>query len=317
MLNQNDAAMAFSPSVPTQQRDAAWIARQLAQAPHQFIDVGHSQLAYWKFGSGPDLVFVHGWPLHAATFRAVVPALAESFTCHLLDLPGAGKSVSAATAPIDFQSHVSALRSALDALQVNRYSLLAHDSGGVVARLLAASDRRVRRMVLWGTEIPGHRSALVQLFALLSHLPFGAALLRLALSFRMLRRSALAFGPCLARLDHLDGDFDALFVAPLRASNAAATYQLEPLRTLDWRLIDELAATHARIEAPTQLIWGSKDGLFPVERARRMVHQFAGGALFCEIAGGKAFLHEDMPEALLEVALPFLRSLLGPEVQAS
>ncbi|MDB4976750.1 MAG: alpha/beta hydrolase fold, partial [Myxococcaceae bacterium] len=251
MLTQHNLPSAPLSLVPPHERpDAAQIARELADVPHRFVDVGHSELAYWKFGSGPDLVFVHGWPLHAATYRAIVPALAESFTCHLFDLPGAGKSVSAKDAPIDFQSHARALRSALDALALARYSLLGHDSGGLVARLVAANDRRVEKLVLSGTEITRHHSLLVRLFVMLSRAPFGAALLRVALSFRWLRRSTLGFGACFAQLEHLDGDFDDLFIAPIRASTKIASRQLAHLRTLDWRIVDELAATHARILAP-------------------------------------------------------------------
>src|SRR5262245_49620105 len=68
------------------------VTRALCAAPTERIDVGHSRVAYYRFGSGPDLVFVHGWPLHAATFRKVVPELATAFTCHLIDLPGAGQT---------------------------------------------------------------------------------------------------------------------------------------------------------------------------------------------------------------------------------
>ena len=60
--------------------------------PHRMLDVGHSQVPYWCFGEGPDLFFVHGWPLTSATWRELVPSLSEHFTCHLIDLPGTGES---------------------------------------------------------------------------------------------------------------------------------------------------------------------------------------------------------------------------------
>src|SRR5262245_45721707 len=79
--------------------------------PHAYIAVGHGRLASWRFGRGPDVVFVHGWPLHSATFRRLVPELARSFTLHLLDLPGTAHSEW--DGPIDFSSHAVTLRSAI------------------------------------------------------------------------------------------------------------------------------------------------------------------------------------------------------------
>lgn len=94
------------------------------RGPMRFIDVGHSLLAYWRFGTGPDLVFVHGWPLHSATFRGVISRLADAFTCHVVDLPAAGQSVSQPDAPIDFAAHAVALRRAIDDLGLRRYALV-------------------------------------------------------------------------------------------------------------------------------------------------------------------------------------------------
>lgn len=43
-------------------------------------------------GSGPPLVLLHGWAMHAGVFDALVARLAPAFTLHLVDLPGHGHS---------------------------------------------------------------------------------------------------------------------------------------------------------------------------------------------------------------------------------
>ena len=35
--------------------------------PDSFLELPGGRVATWRFGSGPDLIAVHGWPLHAAT----------------------------------------------------------------------------------------------------------------------------------------------------------------------------------------------------------------------------------------------------------
>lgn len=43
-------------------------------------------------GQGPNLVMLHGWSMHSAVWHDLAEGLAESFTLHLVDLPGHGQS---------------------------------------------------------------------------------------------------------------------------------------------------------------------------------------------------------------------------------
>lgn len=44
--------------------------------PQRFLDVGAGEVAYRRVGIGPDVLFVHGWPVSGATFRTLLPHLA-------------------------------------------------------------------------------------------------------------------------------------------------------------------------------------------------------------------------------------------------
>ena len=43
--------------------------------PHRHIDVVEGRVAYRRVGTGPDVLFVHGWPVSGATFRYLLPYL--------------------------------------------------------------------------------------------------------------------------------------------------------------------------------------------------------------------------------------------------
>lgn len=47
-------------------------------------------------GSGPPLVFLHGWALHGGVWDSIVPLLAPRFRCIVVDLPGHGASPAVA-----------------------------------------------------------------------------------------------------------------------------------------------------------------------------------------------------------------------------
>jgi pimeloyl-ACP methyl ester carboxylesterase len=271
------------------------------------------KLAYYRHGRGPDVVCIHGWPLSAATFRHLVPLLSSRYTLHLFDLPGTGETEW--SGPIDLPSHAATVRRAVDRLGLLRYGLLAHDSGGAIARLVAAEDPRVQALVLGNTEIPGHVPFLVRLYKWGADHPRIAALMFACMKIGAIRRSAFGFGGCFRDARYVDGEFGERFVTPLLTSRRVAEGQMALVRKLDFGLIDRLP--HARIHAPVRLIWGSDDPFFPLEKARAMVRQFAACELV-EIPGAKLFAHEDHPDVFAAHAGEFLaRHLAGSETRAS
>jgi pimeloyl-ACP methyl ester carboxylesterase len=269
------------------------------------IDVGHSRLAYYRAGRGPDLVFVHGWPLHAATFRHVVARLEDRFTCHLIDLPGAGATETTGDR-IDMVAHGETVRAAVDRLGLKEYAFVAHDSGGFVARAVAAGDPRVRGLVLGNTEIPGHVPWQLVAYMLLGKLPGARHLVRAMLSWKPLRHSALGFGGCFVDVRSADGEFAELFIDPLLRSPAALDGALALLRSTQSSYLHALRDHHRRIHAPVLLVWGTADPFFPVDKARAMLGQLAGPATLVEIPGGKLFAHEDRADEFARAARPFL-----------
>jgi len=273
--------------------------------PHDYLRMAEGMLAHWRFGRGPDVVFIHGWPLHAATFRRIVPKLVDRFTLHLFDLPGAGHSLEW-TGHIDLESHAKTARRAIDQLGLTRYALVSHDSGGVVARLVAADDARVAGLVISGSEIPGHRPPLLREYSAAAKIPGTGTLIRAAMRRTAIRQSFIGFGGCFSDPAFVEGDFGALFVRPLLESKRVYEMQIRLVRDLDFKVIDALTEAHVRIRAPVLGIWGSEDPFFPVAKARRMFEQFGGSKEFVEIAGAKLFVHEDHPDAFAANTSAFL-----------
>lgn len=287
----------------------AGVSAELAKGPHDFVDVGHSRLAHWRFGHGPDVVLVHGWPLHAATFRRVIPRLAGELTLHALDLPGAGRTESEVGVPCDWSAQADALRRAVDVLGLSRFALLAHDSGGAIARIAAAGDARVRAIALGNTEIPGQDVRRIRALVRLARVPGALGALFRLMRLRFARRAML--GNCFADPASVEGEFTELFLRPLFSSRAARSGPVRFLRSIDAGAIERLSEVHARIAAPVLCIWGARDPWFPVARARAMLPQFAGGAELVEIVRGRTFVHEDRPEEFAAAAGPFLRRHLA------
>jgi haloalkane dehalogenase len=265
-----------------------------------------ARLAYRVMGEGPALVLVHGYPVHGETWRKILPGLARRFTCYVPDLPGLGLTEWRADTDFTFHGHAQNLRRWIDHLTLDSYDLAAHDTGATVARCLADADpRRVRRLTLINTEMPGHRPPWIPLYRHLAALPGSPLSFGALLRQRWFRRTPLGFGGCFVDRDLLDGDFHARFVEPLLMSRRRLEGSLRYLRGIGWDVVDGLRAVHARLQMPVQMVWGLADPTFPATLARRMAEQFPTPAAFVPIERAALLPHEEQPAAVLSALLAF------------
>jgi pimeloyl-ACP methyl ester carboxylesterase len=274
-------------------------------APLRRIRTADATLGLRQYGQGPALLLVHGFPLYGFTWRHLLPALSRHFTCYVPDLAGKGESDWNGGTDFTFPGHAARLKQLADQLGLERYALMAQDTGATVARCLALDDpARVTKLVLFNTEIPHHRPPWIPLYQFLTGLPGAKLSFRLMLSSRLYRRSGMGFGGCFTDLDLLDGEFHRYTVQPLLDSPRRLEGVLKYLRGLTWPVVDALAENHRRITAPTLLVWGEDDPTFPLAQARPMVEQFPHAQLVT-VPGAKLLLYEEKPQAVLDLVLPF------------
>jgi len=273
------------------------------------IDVRGGRLAYYRTGRGPHLVLVHGWPLHAATFRHVVPLLADRYTLHMFDLPGTGRTQW--SGPLSFGASAEALAEALYAIDLDAYAIFGHDSGGAIARRIAASDARVRGLILEDTEIPHHRTPLLLALVALFRAPFAARVFPWALQRGAFRRSIFGFGSCFADPSYVDGDFADLFVRPLARPEISAP-QMALGRSFDLAFVDALADVHRAITVPTVCIWGERDPYFRVDAARAMTRELPRGTRLVTIPRARLLPHEDHPRDVADAIRAFMERAVEP-----
>jgi pimeloyl-ACP methyl ester carboxylesterase len=274
-------------------------------APHRYLDVGAGQAAYRRVGTGPDVLFVHGWPVSGATFRRLLPHLADHVTCHVIDLPSSGSSRFDDTTPLSIEQHITTVRRVVDLLELLSFAAVGHDSGGLIARHAFAGDPRLRALGLVNTEQPQGLSRRFRLFLAGRRLPgFGAALGWLA-GRPKLRRNGFVLGDAFADRSLLDGEFDEFFLRPLHEIPSRRRAAIRVLRTFDERYVLELGALHRRIDVPVQLVWGDQDPFFPVAWAEEMVGTFPDARLTV-LEGAGLFSHEERPTEVAAALLPVL-----------
>lgn len=272
--------------------------------PHGFFDVGEGEAAYYKVGSGPDVLFVHGWPVSGATFRKLLPHLVDHVTCHLIDFPATGQSRFTESDHFSIDQHKKTVRSVVDQLGLESLAVVGHDSGGMIARHAMVGDPRLRAMGLIDTEPqnPGWR---FRSFIVNRHLPGIAPALGWIAGQPAIRDTRPVFGDAFTDRRHIDAEFDEFVFRPLRESKKHRVAGAALLKSFDMDDVHSLNEIHSRLDVPVQLVWGEDDKFFPVDQARAMVKTFPNAKL-AVIPGAGLFSHEEKPQAVAEALLPTL-----------
>lgn len=284
----------------------AW--SKILEEPPNYQDLGSCAIAYRKVGSGDPLVFITGWPFNQTTYYNLIPRLADHHTCILLDSPGLGQTIWRDGCDFTFPGQARTFARFLEALELEKCSVVAHNTGATIARLLVADNLdRIRRFVMLNTEIPHERPPWFPLYAKLMKLPFARVPFQLALRSRGFLKSPMGFGAAYDDKDLVDDDFVARYTQPVIDDSHRYEGLSRYLRIgLDFRLIDSLPEVHQRISIPVKFVWGGADPTFPIGPARGMMKDFPNCEGMIEIPKGKLLSHEEFPEATADAIREFL-----------
>jgi pimeloyl-ACP methyl ester carboxylesterase len=268
---------------------------------------GHD-VRYRRGGSGPAIVLIHGMAGSSATWRFVMPALAERFTVVAPDLLGHGKSAKP-RGDYSLGALASNVRDVLVALEIDRATIVGQSLGGGVALQFAYQfPERAERLVLVSSGGLGEEVAL--LLRLLS-LPGAEYVLPLACHrwaheagssvFGWLRRVGLRPG---AHLDEMLQSYGSLSEAETRA---AFVQTLRSVVDVAGQRVSAADRLYLAAQLPTLIVWGERDHIIPVQQAHD-AHAAIPGSRLCIFDGVGHFPHCEEPERFVEVLTDFISS---------
>ncbi len=200
-------------------------------------------LPFKRVGVGTALVLVHGYLGGSGQWDAQLPFLSQYFEVVTLDLAGYGVARHMA-APTNLADHARNVLATLDHMGIERFHLLGHSMGGMVAQeITRQAPHRVNKLVLYATGpvgcIPGRFETMAQS--------------RQRLRDDGVQRTASRI--CATWLLDCEASpaYEALAELATQASEQAASAGLSAMESWDGR--DHLG----RIKQATLVIWGESD----------------------------------------------------------
>jgi pimeloyl-ACP methyl ester carboxylesterase len=253
-------------------------------------------IRYREAGSGPTIVFVHGYLVDGRLWDGVVAALADRYRCIAPDWPmGAQTIAMEPDADLTPPGVASIIDSFLEALDLSDVTLVGNDSGGAMCQVLVARRPvRIGRLVLTNCDThenfpPGIFKALPPL----AGLPGGVTML--ALPFRVPAITRAAFRP-FAKTRPPAGLLES-WARPGTTDRAVRRDLGKVTRGMHKRHTLAAAQALRGSEFPLLLTWAPGDRFFPIRYAERLADE-VGGAKLVRIPDSATFVPLDQPERL-------------------
>jgi pimeloyl-ACP methyl ester carboxylesterase len=271
------------------------------------LELPSGRIECFERGTGPTVVFAHGWLANANLWRKVVDALADRFRCIALDLPFASHRIPMPReADLSMRGCASLVTDALDALDARDVTLVGNDSGGAYSQVaVAARPDRVRRLVLNACETIEDAFP-PEPFTMLPKVAERPETLRQALSpleDRAIRLTPPAYGLLLKHPTD-DAALDS-YVLPCLRDDAILHDGAKVMRGADTQVLVESARRLiAELDRPVLFAWPREDRVFPIAHAERYAEQLRRGCVV-PIDDAYSFTPEDRPEALARAIAAF------------
>jgi pimeloyl-ACP methyl ester carboxylesterase len=265
-----------------------------ALEPRARFRTSGGDLSYTDVGDGPAVLLLHGFPLWSYEWREFIPLFSSRFRVIAPDLLGSGDSEKPDDAPLDVRAQAGYVRELLATLGVDRYAVVGHGPGGVVAQLLALDGHGVEALVLldaaasdrWPSgrtrgATEGPRTA-----------ERSAAIVRATIE------EGVAAG---AKIP--EGVVEA-YVAPFAA---AADPFFRVRDAIDDRALAGREVELERIAFPVLILWGEDDPFFPSHEAERLNEAMPSSALGL-LPGCGHFLVDEAAATIAPMISEYLRA---------
>ena len=205
------------------------------------------KINYKQYGSGPDIVLLHGWGQNIEMMKPLGDNLSSTNRITIIDLPGFGLSSEPSYAYTIFD-YTEVVHDLLMDLKIKKPIIMGHSFGGRIA-IIYASKYDTEKLVLFGSPCVRHEYKSVKQSIL-----------------KALKKVKL-FTPLVNFMKKHTGSVDYRNASPMMRDILVKTVN------------QDLSENAKKIKCPTLLIWGENDEAVPVSEAKELDNLLKDSAL--------------------------------------
>ncbi|MGE0596119.1 MAG: alpha/beta fold hydrolase [Hyphomonadaceae bacterium] len=276
-------------------------------AARRFHDSAFGRVAVLDRGVGPAALFLHGFPLSGFQWRGAIDRLQAHRRCIAPDLLGLGFTDVTPGQSVAPNAQVEMLVELLDALQIRDADIIANDSGGAVAQLLAIRHpERVRTVLFTNCDVEPDSppAALIPVIELARAGRFADEWIVPWVGDHALAQSAQGLGGlCYADPRNPTDEMIECYLEPLVGSATRKAWTNAYAVALDPNPLAGIEAQLRQCRAPARILWGAADNIFSADSPFYLDRILPNSRGVRRIEGAKLFWPEEQPDIIAEEAL--------------
>ena len=283
----------------------------LAQGRH--VDANGMPIFVYERGSGPAVLFMHGFPTSCYDFRGVIDRLSDSYRCVAFDFPGYGLSAKPVAYSYSLFQQTDVVEALANALGIDEAHVISHDVGtsvhtellarvqdGTLGFRIASSTFLNGSMLQWLATITPFQKLLSSNETLDQAITLCESV---GAQFVQGLRAVMKRPGCLADADAELVTELMLFEDGNKRLPALSGYMRERFINKE-RWIGALRA----MPTATQIVWADGDPVANIEMGRAL-HADLPRARYTELKGLGHFLPMEDPESVASEIRTFIESL--------
>lgn len=257
------------------------------------------KVAYTDIGQGAPVLLLHGIPTWSYLYHEVIPLLEPHCRVLAPDFLGHGHSDRRDRFDRSLRAQTAMILAFLDALGIERATIVGHDTGGGVALIMGIEHPgRVERLVL--SNVVAYDSWPID-----DMIALGNPAWRKRSPAEIAEFVASGLPDGLYNRDRLTDEFRAGIVAPYSDEEGKISL-IRNASALNTNHTMALVDRHREIRAPTLVLWGVRDPWQTIADGERLAHEIPSAKLV-RLENASHWLQQDAPEAFARELLAFLR----------
>ena len=275
------------------------------ESHRQFAVTPSGPVSYLDVGHGPATVFVHGILTNGLLWRNAIPEFScESRRCIALDLPGHGHTPPAPEhADVSLPGLAQRVIELCDHLGLERFDLVANDTGGAIAQIVAAQlGDRLATLTLTNCDTEGNTPPPMFKPVTIAARPWLFARLGPRIAHRRrLVRSVLS--PGYQHVGRVPDDVIDAYAQPTLGTQQSARAFARIIRAIRSQDLAAARPQLAQLKVPTLIVWGTGDPVFDIKWAHRLADLIPGTTKVATIARARLFFPDERAQEFVPLLL--------------